>query len=218
MFDLADANLAIDSACDFNGVVPIGRSSGINRFYYHSMPMTSESEAGRKPSLIFSATAIDGTSFGLTRRDCIDVFRQLIIGMVFCPEVDSMSMGGVGVAQHGNFSVTAGSPGAQRSDDFRNMEPMQYWKYVPSGLKSSHKVFTNIDGATITTAVSRRTRSVPRSKDAKYPDGYGFPILRFGSCRGSLGLSVWLFRSSSVRHLSLSAMVNKVVVNLGSIR
>ena len=93
MVDLADANLAIDSACDFNGVAPIGRNSGINRFYYHPMPMISESEAGRQPSLISSATAIDGTSFGLTRRDCIDVFRQLINGMMFCPEVDSMSMG-----------------------------------------------------------------------------------------------------------------------------
>jgi hypothetical protein len=46
--------------------------------------------------------------------------------MIFCPEVDSLSMGGVGVTQHGNFSVTAGSPGAQHADDFRNMEPMQY--------------------------------------------------------------------------------------------
>jgi hypothetical protein len=140
LFNLADVNLAINSACNFNGVVPIGRSSGINRFYYHAEPITSITGSGRKPTLIFSGTAVDGTSFGFTRRDCLDIFRQLIIGMIFCPEVDSMSMGRVGVAQHGNFSVTAGNPGAQRADDFRNMEPMQYWEYVPPHLKHTVNV------------------------------------------------------------------------------
>jgi hypothetical protein len=95
--------------------------------------MASELDAGRNLSFIFSATAVDRTSFGLIRKDCIDIFGQLIVGIIFCPEVDSISMGGVGVAKHGNFFVTAGSSSAQRSDDFRNMEPMKYWKYVPSG-------------------------------------------------------------------------------------
>jgi hypothetical protein len=80
--------------------------------------------------------------------------------------------------------VTAGSSSAQRSDDFRNMEPMKYWKYVPSGWNAHMK----------------------------------FSLISFGAVGGFLGLPIWFFRSSVVRHLGLSAMVYKAVVNLGPIR